>query len=261
MAVKIVTKQFSWASVPRAVSIAASIVLFVGLFLPTIPALNIVSRRPVVQPVILRQRKPFTRFEDGFLRICAAGWVALCPLSIVHAKETIHNVFGLATETFQDNLREPAAGFLEITSALFPLEGALLLFLASTSTSTSILAVDSKVEISAKDWSRIGAALTGVSTGTISALLLAAASSEFQVTDPTLLGSFVLLTVLTGAIGLRASKDVKNPIALYKADALELLKTNGTSSPTAFFLPLLCVHWTLGRCILCIFAHITHCLV
>jgi hypothetical protein len=93
-----------------------------SLLFPTIPALYIFSCQTVMQPVDLVRKKCFTHFEEGFLHTCVGGWVALCPLSIVNAKEIMHNVFGLATESFQDNLRNPVAGFWEITSALFPLE-------------------------------------------------------------------------------------------------------------------------------------------
>jgi hypothetical protein len=200
-------------------------VVFLAL-LPTNEAFNVFSRKPVPSPVAIKT-KQFTPFEDGFLRTCAAGWVALCPISIVNAKVTIHNVFGLATDTFQDNLREPAAGFLEITSSLFPLEGAMLLFLATA-------AASSKVNVSAQDRSRIGIALAGVSAGTMGTLALAASSAEFHVTNPALLSSFVLLTLLTGATGLLATNEVDDPIALYQADASELLTSN-TFTPTSLF--------------------------
>lgn len=194
--------------------------------LPTNDAFNVLSRKAVPSPVAIKTNQ-ITPFEDGFLRTCAAGWVALCPISIVNAKTTIHHVFGLATDTYQDNLREPAAGFLEITSALFPLEGALLLFLATAAGS-------GKVDLSAQDRSRIGAALAGVSAGTMGTLASAASSSDFHVTDPALLLSFVLLTLLTGSTGLMAINEVDDPVALYKADALELLTSN-TFTPTSLF--------------------------
>lgn len=176
------------------------------------------------------QKKLFMYFEKGFLHTCAAGWVTLCPLSIVNAKRMMHDVFGLATETFQDNLSNPVAGFLEITFALFPLEWALLFFAL-----TSTLTVGSKVEISAQDWFWIVAALMGVVSATMGALLLAASLSDFQVTNSTLLGSFVILTLLTGTMRLHAAEDMEDPILLFKADTSELLMKNDASSPTAQF--------------------------
>lgn len=176
--------------------------------------------------------------EAAALRASAASWIALTVACLTNSRPVVNDVFGLATATFEDNVREPAAGFLEITSALFPLEAALLLGLAATA-ATATTATSSKktaydagkkdaapaaLILSRKDRARAGYALTGVSAGTLGALALVAGSSGMAVTDLTALATMVGLVSVSGLCGARALQAVEDPLALYKADAADLFQ-------------------------------------
>ena len=117
--------------------------------------------------------------------------------------------FGVATATFEDNVREPAAGFFALTSALGPLEALLCLSLASAALAPEVR-------------SRVGGALAGTSGASLAALAYAFASG-IDAANPPLVAAVVALVASTGAAGLRAAKAVEDPLAMYREDAVELL--------------------------------------
>jgi hypothetical protein len=120
------------------------------------------------------------------------------------------DLFGLPTTTFEDNLREPAAGLLELFSPLLPLEAMLLLALANG------------LSISAEDRSRIGGALSLTSAG-VAACFGSALASGMPVTNVGAVVALLALTTATGTLGYTAARSIDNPVELYKADALELV--------------------------------------
>lgn len=121
------------------------------------------------------------------------------------------DVFGLDTTTFEQNLREPAGGFLEITSPLWLLQAGLLIALSSSS-----------LQLTDEDRSRLGAAVGLSSAGALVTLALAAAQG-LAVLDGTSVGLATFLLSATAGLGLRAIASVDDPVALFKADASELL--------------------------------------
>ena len=72
--------------------------------------------------------------------------------------------------------------------------------------------------------SRLGAAVSLSSAGALTTLAFAAASG-LQVVDAPVVGFATLLLAATAGLGYRATGAVNDPIALYKADAAELLPT------------------------------------
>ena len=170
--------------------------------------------RPRAAPRFPAPRPPAPEWERPLLQLCSAGWVLSTPAAITSSRPLIQNVFGLSTVTFEDNLREPAAGFLALTSPLGLLEGVLCLSLAGA------------VALCPSDRARVGAALAGTCGATLAALALAFASG-LEVINPAALAAFVAIVTSSGALGLRATSAVDEPLALYKADALELLPLVG----------------------------------
>jgi hypothetical protein len=152
---------------------------------------------------------------------CALGWAALTPPCLLNARPVVQGFFGLPTGTFEDNLREPAAGLLEITSPLFPLEASLLVALASS------------VAVAEEDRSRIGAALFLTSLGTLTTFATNAAGGLSVAAGPADLAGLIGLMVASGAIGLSAAKSSPEPLALYRSDAAELLSFGAPSSSPA----------------------------
>ena len=73
--------------------------------------------------------EPIAPWESNLLKAVATPFFAY-PAAIVQSRPVIENVFGLPSTTFEDNLREPAAGFLALYSPLGVLEGCLCLALA-----------------------------------------------------------------------------------------------------------------------------------
>lgn len=154
-------------------------------------------------------------------------------MGLLNAKAVVHETLGLDTSTFEANVREPAAGFLEITSALFPLEAALLLGLAAGAERFT----------EPEDRSRMGAALAGASAGTLATLALSGAAAAAEAPSPAL-AAFVALVATTGALGARsATAGAESPLALYTSDAAELLpftqngdeESVGRRDPAALF--------------------------
>ena len=70
--------------------------------------------------------------ERAALGGVGVSWVALGARTFdaANARDAV-GALGVATATFEDNIREPAAGFLELTSPLFVLQGVLLLALSA----------------------------------------------------------------------------------------------------------------------------------
>jgi len=49
-----------------------------------------------------------TPAEAAAQRACAAGWLALTPVALLQADAGVQSPFGVASSTFEDQLREPA---------------------------------------------------------------------------------------------------------------------------------------------------------
>ena len=95
-----------------------------------------------------------------------AAWVALGARTFdVESSRQLVGAPGVATATFEDNIREPAAGFLELTSPVFVLEGVLLIALAAN-----------VFEARPADAARVGASLALASAATLAGLAVATAS-------------------------------------------------------------------------------------
>ncbi|KAH8061866.1 hypothetical protein JL722_3823 [Aureococcus anophagefferens] len=95
-----------------------------------------------------------------------AAWVALGARTFdVESSRQLVGALGVATATFEDNIREPAAGFLELTSPVFVLEGALLVALAAN-----------VFEARPADAARVGASLALASAATLAGLAAVGAS-------------------------------------------------------------------------------------
>ena len=99
---------------------------------------------------------------------------------------------------------------LEITAPLFPLEGVLLLALAS-----------STIALSAEDRARVGGTLCFTSLGSLATFGLASASG-LAVTNPVVY-AVVVLTAATAFLGSRATSAMAEPLALFKSDARGLV--------------------------------------
>jgi len=170
--------------------------------------------------------EPTAPWEAPLLKAVAAPYFAY-PAAIVQSRAVIESVFGTPSSTFEDNLREPAAGFLALYSPLGVLEGCLCLALAGA------------VALEPEDRSRVGAALAGTSIATLGALALAFATGLDPANAPAL-AAFAALTATTGALGIRAAGSVDDPIAMYKEDALEIIPFGTEEKPseteiTSFF--------------------------
>ena len=158
---------------------------------------------------------PLSPIEQQGHRAAAAAWLALVPPCLSVPKPITQELFGLDTTTFESNLREPAAGFIEITSPLFTLESGLLLALASSS-----------LALSDEDRARAGAAIGLSSVGTLATLGLAAAQG-LEVTNGPVVAAFVGLLVLTASFGAKATGAVEDPVALFKEDFDSLVDFGG----------------------------------
>ena len=170
--------------------------------------------------------EPTAPWEAPLLKAVAAPYFAY-PAAIVQSRAVIESVFGTPSSTFEDNLREPAAGFLALYSPLGVLEGCLCLALAGA------------VALEPEDRSRVGAALAGTSIATLGALALAFATGLDPANAPAL-AAFAALTATTCALGIRAAGSVDDPIAMYKEDALEIIPFGTEEKPseteiTSFF--------------------------
>ncbi|KAH8055822.1 hypothetical protein JL721_10135 [Aureococcus anophagefferens] len=131
-----------------------------------------------------------------------AAWVALGARTFdVESSRQLVGALGVATATFEDNIREPAAGFLELTSPVFVLEGALLVALAAN-----------VFEARPADAARVGASLALASAATLAGLAVATSS---------------------GAVAVGAS-GVDDVAALLKGDAVDLATDRGESAGGGF---------------------------
>ena len=92
------------------------------------------NRRSPAPPPLPPPPPPVAPAEQAALRAAAGAWLASTPFALSSARGIVTDVFGLPTSTFEDNLREPAAGLLEITAPLFPLEATTLSLLNWNST-------------------------------------------------------------------------------------------------------------------------------
>ena len=128
--------------------------------------------------------------ERAALGGVGAGWIALGARTFdaANARDAV-GALGVATATFEDNIREPAAGFLELTSPLFVLQGVLLLALAAN-------------VFDSKDAARVSSSIALASGTTLLALALAVVAGapvengfEF-ITDP---------LFITAAVALKAA--------------------------------------------------------
>ena len=166
-----------------------------------------------------------TSVEAAALRGCSAGWagLAVACYSGPSARQIVQDCFGLATVTFEDNIREPAAGLLELVSPIFLLESILLVGLASGSL------------LSASDRTRAGGALALTSVGVLSSLAIAV-SAGMPIANAAAVSSVSALVALTGVLGARAltadKPTVDEPLDLFLEDARDLLDIQ---SPLALF--------------------------
>lgn len=158
-------------------------------------------------------------WEANLLKGVAIPYFA-SPAAIIQSRPMIENVFGLPSTTFEDNLREPAAGFLALYSPLGVLEGFLCLALAGA------------VALGPDDRSRVGATLAGTSFATLGALALAFATG-LDVMNAPALAAAVAVVATTGALGLRAAASIEDPLSLYTADAKELVPFGNPENPSA----------------------------
>ena len=128
--------------------------------------------------------------ERAALGGVGAGWIALGARTFdaANARDAV-GALGVATATFEDNIREPAAGFLELTSPLFVLQGVLLLALSAN-------------VFASKDAARVSSSIALASGTTLLALALAVVAgapieSGFEfITDP---------LFITAAVALKAA--------------------------------------------------------
>ena len=155
-----------------------------------------------------------------------AAWVALGARTFdVESSRQLVGALGVATATFEDNIREPAAGFLELTSPVFVLEGALLVALAAN-----------VFEARPADAARVGASLALASAATLAGLAVAT-SSGAPVVDQGVVGPAVDLLFLTAAVAVKAvgASGVDDVAALLKGDAVDLATDRGESAGGGFY--------------------------
>ena len=153
--------------------------------------------------------------ERAALGGVGAAWVALGARTFdaANARDAV-GALGVATATFEDNIREPAAGFLELTSPLFVLQGVLLLALAAN-------------VFEAKDAARVSSSIALAAATTLLALALAVVAGapvengfEF-ITDP---------LFITAAVALKAAGSTEeNAFELIRGDVVELATDSGTT--------------------------------
>lgn len=146
-----------------------------------------------------------------------AAWVALGARTFdaANARDAV-GALGVAIATFEDNIREPAAGFLELTSSLFVLQGVLLLALAAN-------------VFEAKDAARVSSSIALAAATTLLALALAVVAGapiengfEF-ITDP---------LFVTAAVALKAAGSTEeNSFELIRGDIVELATDGGAVAP------------------------------
>jgi hypothetical protein len=183
------------------------------------PRLKTPMRKMRSQP--LPEEPQPSKVERVALRTCALGWAALSAYAYDPERSRIlmTTCFALPTATFEDNVREPAAGLLETTAPLGSLEAVLLLGLASS----AALALNSV------DRARLGLTLATTSAVTIGAFYLAVSEgmpleSLPQVAFFDLLVSMSFLASVKSA----ASSDI-SPAEIVTADGRALL----TGGPAA----------------------------
>jgi len=152
--------------------------------------------------------------ERAALGGVGVSWIALGARTFdaSNARQAV-GALGVATATFEDNIREPAAGFLELTSPLFVLQGVLLLALAAD-------------VFASKDAARVSSSIALASGTTLLALALAVVAgapieSGFEfITDP---------LFITAAVALKAAGSTEeNSFELIRGDVVELA-TDGSS--------------------------------
>jgi len=195
----------------RLLSLLASVLAYAhGLQLPTLG-------RRIAPPPPPPPAPPAA--EAGLQIACAASWLALTVPSLTSAGPIVQSSFGIAQETFEQKLREPACGFLEITSPIFILEAALLLALARSL-------------VGSEEKARVGGAL-GLTGAMSLALLFLAFASGLSVAQPAAVGGGVALIAATTVLGMRAATSVDEPAALLKSDAQDLLPIVAGSAPDA----------------------------
>lgn len=173
--------------------------------------------------------------ERAAVGAVGASWVALGARTFdAAASREAVGALGVATATFEDNIREPAAGFLELASPLFVLQGVLLLALAAN-----------VFEESPKDAARVSSSIALASATTLAALALAFVAgtpieSGFEViTDP---------LFITVAVALKAAGSTgEDAFALIRGDVVELV-TDGGSTPEDSYARILATFYR-GSCL------------
>ena len=180
-------------------------------------ALKLPALKPDAPALKLTALKPVGA-EASLLRTCAAGWsaVGISAFSGPSARSIVSDCFGLQATTFEDNIREPAAGLLELFAPLLPLEGFLLLALANSMT------------LSAEDRSRIGGSITLTSFGVLGTMALALGAG-MPIESTGTVATVASLAALSGALGVKAARVVDDPLGLYQQDAQALTAVRATA--------------------------------
>ena len=174
------------------------------------------AARGLTTPPASRLKTP----ERAALGGVGAGWIALGARTFdaANARDAV-GALGVATATFEDNIREPAAGFLELTSPLFVLQGVLLLALAAN-------------VFDSKDAARVSSSIALAAATTLLALALAVVAGapvengfEF-ITDP---------LFITAAVALKAAGSTdENAFELIRGDIAELATDSGTTEEDGY---------------------------
>ena len=174
------------------------------------------AARALTTPPASRLKTP----ERAALGGVGVSWIALGARTFdaANARDAV-GALGVATATFEDNIREPAAGFLELTSPLFVLQGVLLLALSAN-------------VFEAKDAARVSSSIALASATTLLALALAVVAgapveSGFEfITDP---------LFITAAVALKAAGSTEeNAFELIRGDVVELATDSGTTEEDGY---------------------------
>ncbi|KAJ1451856.1 hypothetical protein M885DRAFT_528740 [Pelagophyceae sp. CCMP2097] len=172
---------------------------------------------------------PPTNSEAPMLAATGLTWAAVGGLVSFSGGENskwfVTAAFGLATATFEDTIREPASGFLELTAPLFILEGVLL------------LALSRKLPVfSPDDQARLGVSLGLTSVATLAALTFVFAQGA-DLASPEIVAGVVALVVTTALLGFRSvlATGIDDVAALLRTDAVALLSSGGGPFSVAGF--------------------------
>ena len=159
---------------------------------------------------------PTTSTNDIILRTCAAGWAAIEASNYLDpelkSRGIVSGCFGIAQATFEDNIREPASGFLELFAPLIGLQAILLFGLTARE----------QLELGDEDVSRLGIAQTLTSAFLLGTLGLAVGSG-MEITNAPAVGGAAALALTTAIASIPSVKAIDEPVALLQSDFKELI--------------------------------------